>query len=198
MVVIRSILSIVSLIIIVASLVVIVPLMILPNTFLHQVIPILAPLHQALACSDGETIRYETTSYQDGYDTYYRCVDAVGSERNVDDILRRPAIISMGTLCFGVLLMLIPLYMTVRAGANSQSSEELQTALRQSVTQMEQSFREGGQATVAAAPPKTHFDEPLSQQLQALDQLLQQGMISQSDYALARRKLLDSLTDRRA
>src|ERR1700712_2426541 len=95
----RGLLSIAGVLVIAASLLVMLPTIILPNSFLHQIVPLLAPLHQALACENDETIRYKTFDTDEGFDTHFLCVSASGIERNVDAVLRRPGYISMGTLC---------------------------------------------------------------------------------------------------
>ncbi|MBZ0291305.1 MAG: hypothetical protein K8L99_01945, partial [Anaerolineae bacterium] len=83
----RGIVSIIALLIIIGSLMIIVPILIIPNTFLYQFVPVLKPLHQALACTSGETMEYETVVVVDSDELRYRCVDAAGNRRNVDDIL---------------------------------------------------------------------------------------------------------------
>ncbi|HEX2618490.1 MAG TPA: hypothetical protein VHL11_00050, partial [Phototrophicaceae bacterium] len=86
----RGIVSIVALLLIIGSLVIIVPIMIIPNTFLYQFVPVLQPLHEALACNDEETMKYEHVFSVDSEEVHYRCVDAAGHERDVDSILFRP------------------------------------------------------------------------------------------------------------
>src|SRR5687768_8628083 len=94
----RGIVSIVALLLIVGSLIVIVPIMVIPNTFLHGLVPVLKPLHQAIACNADETMQYENVYVVNSYEIRFRCVNAAGSERNVDSILLRPAYYSLGTL----------------------------------------------------------------------------------------------------
>ena len=185
----RGLLSIIALIIIVASLIVMVPLVILPNTFLHTVIPFLAPLHQALACTEGETIEYDLqTDANSVLETHYLCVDARGNERDVDDVLLRPAYYAMGTLCLGGLLMLAPLIIAVRKGVRGETGPELQSALRQSFSAAREGFAQMGQTGV---PPQAQ-DTTLKGQLEALELRRQQGLISQSDYEVEKQKILTS------
>jgi len=178
----RGLLSIIALIIIVASLIVLIPLYLLPNTSLHTLIPYLAPLHQALACHDGETIEYDIQRDVDmGLETHYLCVDARGNQRNVDDALLRPAYYSMGTLCLGGLLMLVPLFIAVRKGVRGETGPELQAALRQSFSAAREGFAQMGSQ-----------DTSLKGQLEALELRRQQGLISQSDYDVEKQRILTS------
>jgi hypothetical protein len=184
----RGIVSIVALLLIVGSLIVIVPIMIIPNTFLYQFVPVLQPLHQALACNSEETLEYEQVYVVDSYDTHYRCVNAAGRVRDVDDVLLRPAYYSLGTLCLGGLLMLAPLYVAVRQGVRGETGPELQNALQQSYNQLRQmptAMTQGGPTTLNASG---------QQQLDALDKLRQQGLISSDAYEIAKQKIFDDFS----
>ena len=139
----RGLLSIVGVIVIVVSLLVMLPTIILPNTFLHQLVPVLAPLHQAIACHDGETIDYKTLTDADGaIDTHFLCVSASGVERNVDDVLRRPGYIGAVTLCLGGLLLLGPFLFAMRQTMSGAYGAETQAALRMSIEQTRRGFAE--------------------------------------------------------
>ena len=187
----RGLLSIIALGIIIASLVVLIPLYLIPNTFLHTLVPFLAPLHQVIACTDGETIDYDLQTDANGViDTHYLCVDARGNERNVDDVLLRPAYYSMGTLCLGGLLMLAPLLIAVRKGVRGESGPELQSALRQSFSAAREGFAQMGQDVGSMQAQ----DTTLKGQLAALDQRRQQGLISQSDYEVEKQNILTSFS----
>jgi hypothetical protein len=185
----RGLVSIIALIIIVASLVVLIPLYFLPNTSLHTLIPYLAPLHQALACNEGETIAYDLqTNVNLSLETHYLCVDARGNERDVDQALLQPANYAMGTLCLGGLLMLAPLLIAVRKGVRGETGPELQTALRQSFSAAREGF---AQMRQAGAAPQAQ-DTSLKGQLEALELRRQQGLIRQSDYEVEKQNILNS------
>jgi hypothetical protein len=184
----RGIMSIVALLLIVGSLIVIIPIMIIPNTFLYPFVPVLQPLHQALACTSGETMEYEQVYIVDSYETRYRCVNAAGHVRDVDAILLRPAHYSLGTLCLGGLLMLVPLFVAVRQGLQGETGSELQTALQQSYNQL----RQMPTAMTQAAP--TTLNVSGQQQLEALNTLRQRGLISQDAYEIAKQKIFDDFS----
>lgn len=175
----RGILSIVALLLIVGSLIIIVPIMIIPNTFLHQLVPVLKPLHQALACTDGETMEYEQVYVVDSYETHYRCVDAAGQVRDVDDVLLRPAYYSLGTLCLGGLLMLAPLFVAFRQVVNGNLGDDLQQSYNQMPSAM------------------TTLNASGQEQLAALDKLRQQGLISQDAYTIAKQRIFDNFSSDR-
>lgn len=184
----RGIVAIVALLLIVGSLVIIVPIMIIPNTFLYQFVPVLKPLHQAMACNDGETMEYEYVYSVDSEELRYRCVDAAGNERDVDDIMFTPAYYALGTLCLGVLLMFAPLSVAVRQGLRGETGVELQAALQQSHDQLRQipSAMTQGDATALNASGK--------QQLEALDKVRQQGLINQEAYEVAKKHIFDNFS----
>jgi hypothetical protein len=187
----RGIMSIVALLIIIGSLIIIVPIMIIPNTFLHQVVPVLKPLHQAIACNAEETMQYEQVYSVESYVTHFRCVDAAGRERDVNDILLRPAHYSLGTLCLGVILMLGPLFVAVRQGMRGETSPELQAVLKQSYEQLRQvptAMTQSGSATVSTAGTQ----QSGTQQLEALDKLRQLGLISPEAYEIAKQQIIDN------
>jgi hypothetical protein len=184
----RGIVSIVALLLIVGSLMIIVPIMIIPNTFLHQLVPVLQPLHQAIACNSGETLEYEQVYSVESYETHYRCVNAAGRVRDVDDILLRPAHYSLGTLCLGVLLMLAPLFVAVRQGVRGETGPELQNALQQSYDQLRQ------MPTAMTQSVPTTLNASGQQQLDALDKLRQQGLITQDAYEIAKQKIVDDFS----
>lgn len=154
----RGILSIIGVLVIAASLLVMLPTIILPNTSLHQIIPVLAPLHEAIACRDDETIRYQTYQDESSYDTHFLCVDASGIERNVDATLRRPGYISVGTLCVGGLLLLGPLIFAMRQASSGAYGIETQNALRMGVEQARRGFAEFKDDARGMTSPKP--DEP--------------------------------------
>jgi hypothetical protein len=158
----RGLLSIVAVIVIAASLLVMLPTIILPNTFLHQIVPVLAPLHQAIACNDGETIDYKTLTDADGaIDTHFLCVNASGIERNVDAALRRPGYIGVGTLCLGGLLLLGPFLFAMRQTMSGAYGAESQTALRMGLEQTRRGFAELKESGVMGTTGiKTLPDDP--------------------------------------
>lgn len=188
----RGIVSIVALLIIIGSLIIIVPILIIPNTFLYQFVPVLKPLHQALACKPGETMEYETVYIADANEIRYRCVDAAGNKRDVDDILVTPAHYALGTLCLGVLLMLVPLFIAVRQGMRGETSPELQAALQQSLNQIRQTPTAMTQA--ASSTASTTLNASGKQQLDALDNLRQHGLISQDAYEIAKQHIFDNFS----
>jgi len=190
----RGLLSIGGVLLIAGSLVVIVPLLILPNTFLHQLVPYLAPLHQSLACNAGETIDYDTFDRGEGYETHYLCVDARGTKRDVDNVLLRPAYLSLGTLCLGGLLLIAPLGFAIRQGLRGETGPEMQAALQQSYEGLRKSLAEinqSGAAEVKTVAESTAQGDSIKQQLAALEQQREQGLISQPDYDAARKQILD-------
>jgi hypothetical protein len=186
----RGIISIIALLIIIGSLIIIVPIMIIPNTFLHQLVPVLKPLHQAIACRPGETMDYETFSGAESDEVRFLCVDAAGNERHVDDILLRPAQYALGTLCLGVLLMLGPFLIAMRKLMRSESGPQLQAAFQQSYDQLRQIPTAMTQDSSPTAV-STMLNASGQQQLEALDKLRQQGLISQDAYETARQSIFD-------
>lgn len=181
----RGIVAIVALLLIIGSLVVIIPIWIIPNSPLYEFVPVLKPLHQAMACEAGETMEYEYVYLADGNRMYFRCVDAAGNERDVDGVLLRPVYYAFGTLCLGGLLMLAPLAVAVRQGMRGETGVELQAALKQSAEQLRQmpSAMTQGDAAALNASGK--------QQLESLDKLRQQGLINQEAYEAARKQIFD-------
>jgi hypothetical protein len=189
----RGIVSIVALLIIIGSLIIIVPILIIPNTFLHQLVPVLKPLHQALACHAGETMDYEMSYSAEGDEVHYRCVDAAGNERDVDTILMTPAYYALGTLCLGVLLMLGPFLIMLRKGMRGESGPELQAVLQQSYDQLRQIPTAMTQDSSPTAVSTT-LNASGKQQLEALDKLRQQGLIPQDAYETARQRIFDNFS----
>ncbi len=189
----RGIVSIVALLIIIGSLIIIIPILIIPNTFLYQFVPVLKPLHQALACKPGETMEYENVFIGDGYEIRYRCVDAAGNERDVDSVLRTPAHYALGTLCLGVLLMLGPFLIMLRKGLRGETGPELQAVLQQSYDQLRQiptaMTQDSSPTAVSAA-----LNASGKQQLEALDNLRQQGLISPDAYEIAKQRIFDNFS----
>ncbi len=156
----RGLLSTVGALVIVGSLLVMLPTIILPNTFLHQIVPVLAPLHQFIACDDGETIRYDLRQDQDGvFETHFLCVNAGGVERNVDDVLRRPGYIAAGTLFLGVLIILGPMIFAIRQTLSGAYGAEAQNALRMSIDQTRQGFAEMKANSTAQTGVETEPDD---------------------------------------
>lgn len=186
----RGIVAIVALLLIVGSLVIIVPIMIIPNTSLHQLVPVLKPLHQAMACQAGETMEYEYDFFADGNRMYFRCVDAAGNERDVDGVLLTPAYYALGTLCLGGLLMLAPLAVAVRQGMRGETGVELQAVLKHSAEQMRQMPSAMSQGD-AAALNTTALNASGKQQLEGLEKLRQQGLINQEAYEAAKKQIFD-------
>lgn len=189
----RGIVSIVALLIIAGSLIVIVPILVIPYTFLHQLVPVLKPLHQALACNPGETMDYEMRYSAEGDEVHYLCVDAAGRERNVDDILYRPANYALGTLCLGVLLMFGPFLITLRKGMRGESGPELQAVIQQSYDQLRQIPKAMKQDSSPTAVSTT-LNASGKQQLEALEKLRQQGLISPDAYETARQRIFDNFS----
>lgn len=198
----RTISSIAGLLLIAGSALIIIPLWVIPNTFLHQLVPVLSPLHQALACETGETIHYDYNprgtefSSDSGMTTHYRCVDSLGRERDVDDKILGPANTSFSTLLLGVILFAIPLALAIRDAAQGKSGAEAQAAIQMGVAGMRQSLNEAkmtqNTSTIHTAPPLSSPDNPMIDQLRALEQLYQQGAISQAEYAAGRQRILDT------
>lgn len=181
----RGIVSIIALILIVGALLVIIPIMVIPNTFLHQLVPVLRPLHEAIACESGETMAYEQVNDPEGNYTRFYCVNAAGQERNVDDIVMRPAYYGLGVLCLGGLLMLAPLFVAVRQGLNGETSPELQNALNQSYQQLRQ------MPSAMSQTSPTSLSASGATQLESLEKLRAQGLINQDAYESAKQKIFD-------
>ncbi|GEM_PF-3893760 len=181
----RGILSIVALLIIIGSLIVIVPIMILPNTFLHQLVPVLKPLHQAIACNPGETMEYETVYIAGSNEVRFRCVDAAGRVRDVDDALLTPAYYALGMLCLGILLMFAPFYVAIRQ-MRSNPNPELQAALQQSVDQ----FRQMRSALTQNDPSVLNASG--EQQLAALNQLREQGHLTAEAHEYSKKSIFEN------
>jgi hypothetical protein len=191
----RGIVSIVALLIIIGSLIIILPIMVIPNTFLYQFVPVLKPLHQAIACTAGETMEYERIFIEGSEETHFRCVDAAGHERNVDDKLFTPANYALGTLCLGILLMLAPFLIAMRKLMRSESGPQLQAAFQQSYDQIRQipmaMTQDSSQVAVSASAT---LNASGKQQLNALDKLRQQGLINQDAYEIAKQRIFDNFS----
>lgn len=175
----RGIISIIALLLMCGALAIIIPILIIPNMGFHTLVPVLQPLHQALACEAGETLTYDYDTY-DGYtETHFRCVDAAGRERDVDRVLQTPANYAIGVFCLGGLLMLVPFLIAVRQGMMMKPG----LAAREALQQMRQPPTE---STVLSASGQ--------QQLDALDKLRAQGFIAQEDYEIAKKRILDNFS----
>ena len=183
----RGIVSMIALLLMCGALAIIVPILVLPNTSWHSLIPVLKPLHQALACEAGETMEYAYRLDETGTETGFRCVNAAGRERNVDSILKTPANYAIGVFCLGGLLMLAPLFVAVRQGMRGESGAAVQAALQQSYEQMRQLPIELTQNTAT-------LNASGQQQLEALDRLRQQGFITQEAYESAKKQIFDNFS----
>ncbi len=184
----RGIASIIALLLMCGASVIIVPILVIPNMDFHILVPVLQPLHQALACEAGETLDYEYDIY-DGYtETHFRCVNAAGRERDVDSILRNPANYAIGVFCLGGLLLLVPFLIAVRQGMMRKPGLAVREAFQQGVQQMRQLPTEMTQSTPVA------LNASGQQQLDALDKLRQQGFITQEDYEIAKKRVFDNFS----
>ena len=182
----RGILSIIAVLLMAGAAVIIIPILVIPNTELHSLVPVLQPLHQALACEAGETLDYEYTTDADGAsETHFRCVNAAGRERDVDSVLQTPANYAIGVFCLGGLLLLGPFLIAVRQGMLGQAGPAAQAALQQGYQQLRQLPTEMAQTS------PTTLTVSGQQQLAALDQLREQGLITPDAYARAKHKLFD-------
>ncbi len=184
----RGILSILALLLMGGALVVIIPIFILPNTDLHILLPVLKPLHQALACEPGEQMEYEYQNYDGTTETHFRCVNASGRERDVDSILRRPANYALAVFCLGGLLLLAPFYVAVRQGMMRETMPAVQDALQQSYQQVRQLSTDPTQSTSAT------LNASGQQQLDALNKVRQQGLITQEAYENAKKQIFDNFS----
>ena len=110
----RGIISIIALLLMCGAAAIIVPILVIPNMDFHILVPVLKPLHQALACESGETLEYEYSVYEGYTEAHFRCVNAGGRERDVDTVLRTPANYAIGVFCVGGLLLLAVFLVSVR------------------------------------------------------------------------------------
>ncbi len=182
----RGIVSIIAVLLMAGAALIIIPILVIPNTGLHGLVPVLQPLHQALACAAGETLDYEYTTDADGAtETHFRCVAAAGRVRDVDSVLLTPAYYALGVFCLGGLLLLGPFLIALRQGMLGQTGPAVQEALQQGYQQLRQLPTE----MVQSSP--TSLTASGQQQLAALDQLRAQGLITPDAYARAKQKLFD-------
>lgn len=184
----RGIVSILALLLMCGASVVIIPILILPNTGLHTLVPVLKPLHQALACEPSEKMEYEYQSYDGVSEAHFRCVDANGRERDVDSILRKPANYALAVFCLGGLLMLAPLFVAVRQGMMGEAGPAVQDALQQSHQQVRQLSTEMTQNSA------TTLNASGQQQLDGLNKLREQGFITQEAYESAKKQIFDNFS----
>jgi hypothetical protein len=184
----RGILSIIALLLMCGASVIIIPILVIPNTDFHIFVPVLKPLHQAIACEPGETMDYEYQFYEGNTETRFRCVDTAGRERNVDSVLRTPANYAMGVFCLGGLLLLAPFFVAVRQGMMGASGPAVQAALQQGYQQMRQLPTEMAQNNL------TTLNASGQQQLEALDKLRQQGLITSEAYESAKKQVFDNFS----
>jgi hypothetical protein len=184
----RGIVSIVALLLMCGASVIIIPIMILPNTDLHMLVPVLKPLHQALACEPGEEMEYDYQFSDMGNETHFRCVNAAGRERDVDSALQTPANYALGVFFLGGLLMLAPFFVAVRKGMMGESGPAVQQALQQGYQQMRQMSAEMTQGTAAT------LNATGQQQLDALNKVREQGLITQEAYESAKTKIFDNFS----
>ncbi|MEQ8676006.1 MAG: hypothetical protein RLP44_18855 [Aggregatilineales bacterium] len=185
----RGIVSILALLLMCGASAIIIPILILPNTDLHLFVPVLKPLHQALACEAGETMEYDYQSFDGVNETHFRCVDGTGRERDVDSVLRRPAHYAFGVFFLGGLLMLLPFYVAVKQGMMGETGPAMQEALQQSYEQMRQLSSEMTQSTPATLTASGQ------QQFDALNKLRQQGFITQEAYESAKKQIFDNFSE---
>ncbi len=178
----RGITSIIALLLMCGAAAVIVPLFVIPNMDFPILVPLVKPLHQALACESGETLEYQYNAYQEYAETHFRCVNAAGRERDVDAIFRTPANYAIGVFCLCGLLLLAPFAVAVRQGMMSQAGQAVQETLQQGYQQL----------TIEMTPSvSTTLNASGQQQLDALDKLRQQGLITQQDYENAKKRIID-------
>ncbi len=174
----RGIISIIALLLMCGAAAIIVPILVIPNMDFHTLVPFLKPLHQALACEPDETLEYQYDVYEGNTEVHFLCVNAAGRERDVDAVLRTPANYAIGVFCLGGLLLVVPFLIAVRQGMMSKPGQAVQQALRQLPTEMTQST-------------STSLNASGQQQLNALDKLRQQGLITQEDYEIAKKRISD-------
>jgi hypothetical protein len=180
----RGILSIIALLLICSSSLVMAGIWVIPNMGFYQFVPILQPLHQ-LACSQGETLEYEFVSDMDGVlQATYQCVNRDGIERDITEQLQQPATYALGVFCVGLLLMSVPFYIAIRRSGSNQDGAEMQALFTKSVQQM--------QDVATQDTPTTVQSNNKQQQLDQVDKLLQNGIITQEAYNIARQRILDS------
>lgn len=190
----RSLFAFLGLIIIGGSVLVMLPTIILPDTFAHQIVPLFAPLHQAMACKEGETIEYrsDNTIARNDDITRFFCVNTAGDSRNVNNEIRTPGNIASMTFLVGVGLLLLSLFMTLRAGSKGEFTPQTQQILQSTPNVIKQGWAET-QAISEQNSPSTELP-PLTQsgteQLAALDQLRARGLISQSSYEISRQAII--------
>jgi hypothetical protein len=181
----RGLLSIVALVMVCASSVVIGMMWVIPNTFVYTLVPVLQPLHAALACQAGETLEHEF-DVQEGI-TEFTCVNASGVARNVNDSIDRPANLALGVLALGIALLAWPFVVAMRQTMRGESGAALQTALQQSAEQLRQLPTTMTETTSTAAATLNATGQ---QQLAQLDTLRQQGHITPEAYETAKQRIL--------
>ena len=182
----RGILSVIALMLVCGSSVVITSIWVLPNTFLYRFIPVLQPLHQAMACEAGETMEYEYVFVLDSQEVQYRCVSAAGLVRDVDGIVERPALYALATLSLGVLLLVNPFRIAMRQAFSGESGAALATMLQQHSQETQP------QQDVTSANKRSALTATGQQQLDALEKLRQQKLITQEAYEAAQKQIFDN------
>jgi hypothetical protein len=178
----RGILSIIALLLICSSSLVMAGIWIIPNMGFYQFVPILKPIHQ-LACSQGETLEYKFAIHVDDV-LAYQCVNSAGTTRDITDQIEQPAVYALGVLCVGLLLMSAPFYIAMRQTTSNKSGVDIQGLVAKSYQEMQDMATQDTATTIKTSAKQQQFDE--------LDKLLQQGMITQEAYDIARKRILDS------
>ncbi|MBK8030351.1 MAG: hypothetical protein IPK17_12775 [Chloroflexi bacterium] len=186
----RGILSIIAVLLMAGAAVIIIPILVIPNTELHSLVPVLQPLHQALACEAGETLDYEYTTDADGAsETHFRCVNAAGRERDVDSVLQTPANYAIGVFCLGGLLLLGPFLIAVRQGMLGQAGPAAQAALQQGVSAAASTADRDG-----AKLPRRPSPYPVNSSSPRWTNCASRGLITPDAYARAKQKLFDDFS----
>jgi hypothetical protein len=182
----RGIVSIIALVMVCSASVVMASIWIFPNMSLFQVVTVLQPLHQAIACEAGETMTYEYVVVMESEEVQFRCVNEAGVERNVDDIIQRPALYALGVFGVGVLLLMGPFLVAMRREFGGERGAALRTMIEQGTPPMQP----GSVLTAQSAAPL--LSATGQQQLEALDKLRQQNLIAQDAYEIARKRIFDN------
>ncbi|MCU0497824.1 MAG: hypothetical protein MUF87_10765 [Anaerolineae bacterium] len=179
----RGIVSIIALLLMGGSAIIITTLLVIPSMGFHILVPVLQPLHQALACEAGETLNYEYEFFDNTTTVHFRCVNAAGSARDVDPVLRTPANYAIGVFCLGGLLLLVPFFFALRQGTMKEAESAVGQALQQGIEEM--------QAMTQSQSSLTTLTSSGQQQLDALEKLRQQGHITQEAYEIAKKRIFD-------
>lgn len=130
-------------------------------------------------------MEYEQLYFDGALEVQFRCVNAAGTERNVNGIVQRPAYYALGTLCLGGLLLLGPFIGAMRRELSGERWAGPQMAVQPHAQQMHPqpaAMMQSNLPTLNAAG---------QQQLDSLEKLWQQKLITRDGYEAAKKQIFE-------